>query len=149
MLELGCGLGLPSISAALAGAQVLATDWSLGGTRLHRPQRSRNGVEVETMSARWDDAGGLVARGPFDIVIAADVLYERRNGQELLELLPHVLAGGGEALVADPGRPHARRFLEGATDWHVATLPRPELPRGGIHRLRLRRTRRRPASTPS
>src|ERR671918_1330036 len=27
-LELGCGLGLPSIAAALAGGRVLATDWS-------------------------------------------------------------------------------------------------------------------------
>src|SRR3954454_14162542 len=27
-VELGCGLGLPSIAAALAGARVLATDWS-------------------------------------------------------------------------------------------------------------------------
>src|SRR5262249_45428698 len=28
VLELGCGLGLPSIAAALAGGRVLATDWS-------------------------------------------------------------------------------------------------------------------------
>ena len=28
VIELGCGLGLPSITAALAGGRVLATDWS-------------------------------------------------------------------------------------------------------------------------
>src|SRR5262245_14598570 len=28
VLELGCGLGLPSLAAALAGGRVLATDWS-------------------------------------------------------------------------------------------------------------------------
>src|SRR5438876_2864610 len=28
VLELGCGLGLPSLAAAFGGADVLATDWS-------------------------------------------------------------------------------------------------------------------------
>src|SRR5215218_11367546 len=28
VLELGCGLGLPAIAAALGGGRVLATDWS-------------------------------------------------------------------------------------------------------------------------
>ena len=28
VLELGCGLALPSLAAAVGGAQVLATDWS-------------------------------------------------------------------------------------------------------------------------
>ena len=38
-LELGCGLGLPSIAAALAGGRVLATDWSTGAVELHGRQR--------------------------------------------------------------------------------------------------------------
>src|SRR5687768_7816263 len=28
VLELGCGLGMPSLAAALGGAHVLATDWA-------------------------------------------------------------------------------------------------------------------------
>jgi predicted nicotinamide N-methyase len=45
-------------------------------------------------------------------VIAADVLYERRNADALVVTLPHVLAPGGSALIADPGRVYLRDFLE-------------------------------------
>ena len=34
VVELGCGLGLPSIAAALAGGRVLATDWSPDAVRV-------------------------------------------------------------------------------------------------------------------
>src|SRR5919199_3627461 len=34
VVELGCGLGLPSIAAALQGARVLATDWSTAAVRM-------------------------------------------------------------------------------------------------------------------
>ncbi len=47
-------------------------------------------------------------RAPFDVVLAADVLYERRNLTLLEGLLP---ALGGEVLLADPGRPLLDGFL--------------------------------------
>src|SRR3954451_24843078 len=36
VLELGCGLGVPSLVAALAGAEFLATDWSPEAVRVLR-----------------------------------------------------------------------------------------------------------------
>jgi predicted nicotinamide N-methyase len=134
VLELGCGLALPSIAAALGGADVLATDWSPDALRYARANAERNGASLRTCLLRWARAGALPR---FELVLAADVLYEERNAHELLALLPRVVAPGGTALVADPGRFHARTFLEGATArWQVESLPAGELGRGAIHRLR-------------
>src|ERR687891_1653246 len=48
-LELGCGLGLPSIAAALAGGRVLATDWSPDAVAMTAENAARNGAELETL----------------------------------------------------------------------------------------------------
>ena len=136
VLELGCGLGLPSIAAALSGADVLATDWSADGLAFARRNAERNGARIETLLARWDDSAPLVGRGPFDLVLAADVLYERRNGDQLLALLADLVPSDGSALLADPGRVHAGRFLAAARDrWSVAEVGGQTLERGGIYLL--------------
>lgn len=67
-------------------------------------------------------------------MLAADVLYERRNVEPLLELLPRL---GVEVLLADPGRPALPAFLEGAAPrWEIEHREAHELPRGAIYRLR-------------
>jgi predicted nicotinamide N-methyase len=50
--------------------------------------------------------------GLFDLVLAADVLYERKNAAALAGLVPKFLAPGGEAVFADPRRDEAPVFLE-------------------------------------
>jgi predicted nicotinamide N-methyase len=108
VLEVGCGLGLPSMAAARAGGRVLATDWSPGAIDLLTANAARNGVALEAAVASWTDPAALLARAPFDLVLAADVLYERRSVPVLADLLPRL---GGEVLLADPGRPPLRDFL--------------------------------------
>jgi predicted nicotinamide N-methyase len=49
--------------------------------------------------------------GTFDLVLAADVLYEHKNAVALANLVPKLLAPGGEALFADPRRDGAPGFL--------------------------------------
>jgi predicted nicotinamide N-methyase len=135
-LELGCGLGLPSIAAALAGGRVLATDWSPDAIAMTAANAKRNGADLETLVCSWTEPAPLLARAPWDLVLASDVLYERRNGAILLDLLPRL---GNEVLLADPGRPAAAPFLEAVrADWDVASTPSPELANGAVHRLRRR-----------
>src|SRR5207244_1655106 len=90
VLELGCGLGVPSIVAALCGAQVLATDWSADAVTFTVANARRNGARVETAVASWSDPGPLMAGAPWDLVLASDVLYELRNVELLLDLLPRL-----------------------------------------------------------
>jgi len=127
VLELGCGLGVPSLAASLAGAAVLATDWSPTAIALLVANARRNDVRLETAIVAWAHADTLVERAPWDLVLAADVLYERRNVDELLALLPQL---GNKVLLAEPGRPHAKTFFERAAEsWTIET-------RGPISSLR-------------
>jgi predicted nicotinamide N-methyase len=109
VLELGAGLGLPSLAAALRGAEVLATDWADEAVALLRENAARNGIALRAERVRWDEPELVVREAPWDLVLGADVLYEERNAHQLLELLPRL---GGDVLIAEPGRPFARSFLE-------------------------------------
>ena len=134
VLELGCGLGLPSVVAGLRGAEVLATDWSDEALAVAALNAERNGARIETARLAWADAAP--AGAAWDLIIGADLLYERRNVDQLLALLPRL---GTDVLLADPGRPALGAFLEGAAEaWTIELLPADELPRSGVHHLRAR-----------
>jgi predicted nicotinamide N-methyase len=107
VLELGAGLGLPSLAAALGGADVLATDWADDAVALLRANAERNHLRLRVERARWDEPERFGTG--WDLVLAADVLYERRNADQLLQLLPRLDAR--EILLAEPGRPFAKPFL--------------------------------------
>jgi hypothetical protein len=48
--------------------------------------------------------------GPFDRILGADVLYERRNAPAVAAFLAGHLKPGADAWIADPGRPQASLF---------------------------------------
>jgi predicted nicotinamide N-methyase len=115
VLELGCGLALPSIVAARAGADVLATDGSTDAVAFAAHNLALNELRGDVAHADWTAHGdALAARGPFDLVLAADVLYLRANVETALRLLPRLVAPGGEIRIADPGRAGARDLLAAA-----------------------------------
>jgi len=113
VLELGCGLGLPSLAAALAGGRVLATDWSPQAIDLLRDNAERNDADVELAIVDWARPAAIVERAPWDLVLGADLLYERRNVEPLRQLVPELLGQRGELWLADPGRAPAADFLAG------------------------------------
>jgi predicted nicotinamide N-methyase len=131
VVELGCGLGVPSIAAARAGASVLATDAAGEALALVARNAAANGVEVETAVADWRRPRTLLERAPFDLAVAADVLYERPSVATLLELVPRLAP---EAWVADPGRPAAEAFLERASERCAVETAHHGVVR--VHRLR-------------
>jgi predicted nicotinamide N-methyase len=102
--ELGCGLGVPSLVAAARGADVTATDWAEAAITLLAENAVRNGVRVRAEIRDWREP--WPAR--FDLAIAADVLYERRNVEPLVERLRELAP---VALVGLAGRPHEAEFL--------------------------------------
>jgi predicted nicotinamide N-methyase len=107
VVELGCGLGLPSLVAAARGAEVTASDWAADAVELLRENAARNGLTVRAEVRDWREP--WLER--FNIALAADVLYERRNVEPLLERL-HELAP--MAYVGLAGRPYEAEFLRRA-----------------------------------
>jgi predicted nicotinamide N-methyase len=112
VLELGCGLGLAGIAAVEAGAHVTMTDYD----------------EDALLFARWNAATNLDAaahervaienldwREPpaemFDLIIGADIVYERRHYAPLLALFAHTLRPGGHILLAEPDRSVGNDFF--------------------------------------
>jgi predicted nicotinamide N-methyase len=138
-LELGCGLGLASIAASLAGGRVLATDWSPAAVAMTETNAERNGALLETLVCSWTAPQPLLDRAPWDLIIGSDLLYEQRNVDVLLDLLPRL---GDDVLLADPGRKPAERFLRAAeTAWEIESRAAREMPNGAVHRLRRRALR--------
>jgi predicted nicotinamide N-methyase len=88
---------------------VLATDWAEDAIELLRRNAERNRVLLRVARVRWSEPEPLLRAAPWDLVLGADLLYEARNADQLAELIPRL---GGETLLAEPGRPYAKDFLE-------------------------------------
>lgn len=113
-IELGCGVGLPTVVALARGAEVLATDHykaALDFTR-YNARINLDDREPETRLLDWHIPRTEDLKRSFDLVLAADVLYEARNTKALAALIPDLLAPGGEVLLADPGRRWEPLFRE-------------------------------------
>jgi predicted nicotinamide N-methyase len=104
VVELGCGLGLPSLVAAARGAEVTAGDWSEDAIELLRVNAVRNDLEVTAVVHDWR----LPWAERFDLALAADVLYEQRNVEPVLARLTELAP---RALVGLAGRPYEAEFL--------------------------------------
>lgn len=113
-LELGCGAGLVTTAAARAGFATTATDYYLDALRFTAVNAWRiTGRVVATREVDWRALPDDLPR--CDLVLAADVLYERPYGALVAETIARALAPGGTALVADPGRTFAPDFDQEAT----------------------------------
>jgi predicted nicotinamide N-methyase len=107
VIELGCGLGLPSLVAAARGADVTATDWAQDAIDLLRENAGRNGLRLTAELWDWREARG----DRFDLALAADVLYEERNVDPVVARLRELAP---VAYVGLAGRPYEAAFLRRA-----------------------------------
>jgi predicted nicotinamide N-methyase len=122
VLELGCGIGFPSMVAASRGAQVVATDFIPEALDLLQENARLNDIQLETTLFDWLHP---IEIGRFDIVVASDVLYDKWHIDALLSVISLTLDAGGHAHVADPERVTARGFLDAATFAGFSTVKRP------------------------
>jgi predicted nicotinamide N-methyase len=112
-LELGCGLGLVTTAATRAGYDVLATDYYADATLLTaRNALTVTGREPGVRMVDWRDFPTDL--GTFDLVLAADVLYEKAYAPLVAEAIARTMAPRGRTLVADQGRVALGSFLEEA-----------------------------------
>ena len=109
-IEFGAGLGLTSLAATLRGVRAVVTDYYDDALLFARRNAVANlGRDLTTRMVDWralpDDLGR------FDLVLAADVLYERPYAPLVARAVTGAIAPGGRALIADPGRVALRDCL--------------------------------------
>jgi predicted nicotinamide N-methyase len=118
-LELGCGLGLTACAAQEVGAELTVSD-CFGEALLYCQYNVlRNTGRVPfRLLADWRLEGGRARLfgnptgvGRYEVVLAADVLYEPEDVAPLLELAPRLVRPGGQFWLAEPGRATSQRFV--------------------------------------
>lgn len=128
ILDLGCGLGLAGIAAARNGASVHFADYDRDAL-LFAEWNARTNLDGGCLTrtsfrlADWREPASL---GTFDVVLGADIVYERRTFMPLLSCLQAVLTAGGEAWLAEPDRSLGSEFFACARErgWTIRTTDR-------------------------
>ena len=111
LLEVGCGSGLVSVAAAIAGFDVTSTDYYDEALRFTALNVLVNtGVLIDTRAADWRRFPHDIGR--FDLVVASDVLYEPEHASLVAAVIDRTLTARGSAMIADPGRLAAPQFVE-------------------------------------
>ena len=117
-LDLGCGQGLSGTVAAALGHQVLLADleapallFARLNTLMYEPR-----VRVRRLNWQTDNLGER-----FDVILGADVLYERAQWEFLDQFWRAHLAPNGAVLLGEPGRQSGDLFQEwiGPRGWAV------------------------------
>lgn len=108
-LELGCGLGLSGLVAVGEGLQVEFTDHDRTPLGFVERSAAANGFDPGRFSASLLDWRHPDDR-KYDLILGADITYERRLIPLVASVIAAQLAPGGVALVTDPDRSAAEGF---------------------------------------
>ncbi|MBD3357663.1 MAG: methyltransferase domain-containing protein [Chitinivibrionales bacterium] len=107
--DLGCGLGVLGAALAAWGCRTTAIDiaaaackYAAANIKLYSPRRSH------VVCGDWRQP---FLRTRFDLIIAADVLYEPRWVGPVLSFIDRHLAAEGRACIADPRRASWDQFI--------------------------------------
>src|SRR5262249_51790303 len=108
ILDLGCGLGLTGMIAALKGGRVTFAD------------REPAALTFATVSAQMNNCSHFEARlldftqnfldQRFDLILGAEILYDRPAFPALIAFLDHHIQRDGSALLADAKRTNTEEF---------------------------------------
>lgn len=131
VLDLGCGMGFSGMAAAAMGAQVMFADLEADCLLFARLNSLRWADRVRTRQLNWQKD---VLKETFDVILGADVLYERKQWVYLEPFFQQHLAPDGTILLGEPGRHTGDDFpgWVGEFGWKIRHLeqriPRREKP---------------------
>jgi predicted nicotinamide N-methyase len=108
VLDLGCGMGLSGTVAAALGANVLFADLETPALLFAQLNSLPFTMRTRTRRVNWqnDQLGEK-----FDLILGADILYERQQWEFLDAFWQEHLAPGGSILLGEPGRQTGEMFV--------------------------------------
>ncbi|MBC7385103.1 MAG: methyltransferase domain-containing protein [Cryobacterium sp.] len=115
ILEVGCGLAVPSLALAkhLKFSKIIATDFHPEVPKFLAKNIARNRISSDRFNYEpldWRNPPENLAR--FGVVMGSDVLYEKAHPADLAEALVRLVKPLGRVIIADPGRPYLPVFVE-------------------------------------
>ncbi len=107
VLEIGCGLALPSMVLARSGAFVTATDLHPDVPVFLEKNKARNRLSgPDYLFLDWRSSRLLP---PASLLIGSDIVYDRAQPDQLVKFLKE-FEPWQEAIFTDPGRPYWETF---------------------------------------
>jgi len=119
VLELGAGVGLAGLMADHLGAEVWQTDHHADVLLLAQQNAQQNDVALpHQFIADWRN---WAQTAQYDLILGADILYERAMHQHLAPIFRASLAPGGTLVLSDPSRPQALELIAAMEDegWRI------------------------------
>jgi predicted nicotinamide N-methyase len=109
-LEIGCGLGLSGIAASKMGAEVVYSDIDEHALQYAKENHALNfsGIPGWTEQVDWFAPPSK----KYDLIIAADVLYEAPQVEALKNTFKKCLSSKGKVWLAEPNRLHAQEWVK-------------------------------------
>lgn len=109
VLELGCGLGLPSLVLQYRGADITASDHHpLSETFLNHNANLNNLPLIPYLDLPWGVVGPEIER--FDLIVGSDLLYEPNHAELLAGLIGRVAKPSSKVMISCPGRGYRNSF---------------------------------------
>jgi len=111
VIELGCGLGLAGITAGLAGAKVLFSDYMPKALEFAEKNARLNGLAngtFRTQVLNWEYPADLPK---FDVVLGTEIVYDYFFHGALIGLLEGIVQPNGTIFLADRKRLCVSRFI--------------------------------------
>jgi len=109
MLEVGCGMALTSLMLNQRQANITATDYHPEvASFLIENVKLNNGNTIPFLRTSWADlTDGL---GTFDVIVGADLLYEKQHTGLLSEFIDRHASPQCQVIIVNPHRGHNAEF---------------------------------------
>ncbi len=113
VLEIGCGLALPSFLVTKKGGDIIATDFHSDVPLFLELNQKANDINFSYRVMNWRNEIERTKTdlGLFDLVIGSDILYESQHPMQVAKALIAFLKPKGKIILADPGRAYIQKFI--------------------------------------
>jgi predicted nicotinamide N-methyase len=120
VIELGCGLGLPSIVAADIVKEITMTDYLEDALTFAKRNAELNHLSnIAFQKLDWRNISP--GHQKYDVILASDIAYEKRFFDDLPIALKSLMHYHSLAVLSEPGRAFASDFLDGLKEHFSVT----------------------------